>query len=119
MRKSYKNLSAEDRHLGMDRAITRRDFLQGMALGAVGLALGCQNKSDRAQIAPHELTGLRGQDVAAMQLGHRVRDDEFLQLPANLVDPGEEYDLIVIGAGLAGLAAAYVYHREKKGDAGF
>jgi spermidine dehydrogenase len=33
-------LSAEDRRLGMDRGISRRDFLQGAALGGAGAALG-------------------------------------------------------------------------------
>jgi spermidine dehydrogenase len=120
MVKSIKNSSADDRFLGMDRSITRRDFLQGAALSIGGLALGCDNN----RTLPHfqtgysyhpDLTGLRGQDLASMQLGHRVRDGEFTQNPTNAIDTGEEYDLVVIGAGLAGLAAAYVYHREKKG----
>jgi len=117
MGKSYKNLNTEDRFLGMHQPITRRDFLQGAALGVAGLALGCGGKTEQTHHAnsPDELTGLRGQDEAAMKLGHRGRDGEFLQLPSNVIDTGEAYDLIVIGAGLAGLAAAYVYFREKKG----
>lgn len=114
----------EDLFLGMDRPITRRDFLGGIALGLAGLASGCSTKGERrspnsgetgASTPPYEITGLRGQDPATMKLGHRLRDGEFLKLPSHVTDTGEEYDLIVIGAGLAGLAAAYVYHREKKG----
>ena len=82
----------------MDRAITRRDFLQGVALtvGAPRLRLGPSQRLD-------------GQTPAAMALGHRVRDGE---LPADVVDTGEVYDLVIVGAGIAGLASAYLYYQE-------
>jgi spermidine dehydrogenase len=44
-----------------------------------------------------------------MALGHRVRDGE---LPTSVVDTGETYDLVVVGAGIAGLASAYLYYQE-------
>lgn len=111
-----------DHHLGMNRPITRRDFLQGLALGIAGAALGCKSNSE--QTAKPEtarsvtrLTGIRGQDFASVQLAHRVRDGAFRELPEQIISTNEEYDLIVVGAGLAGLAAAYVYQRECKGNA--
>jgi spermidine dehydrogenase len=110
----------QDLFLGMNRPITRRDFLQGSALMIAGAALSCSRGSDSKISSTHQnypphLTGLRGQDVASTTLAHGVRDGKFAQLPSDVIETGEEYDLIVIGAGLAGLAAAYVYHREKKG----
>jgi len=113
----------EDILLGMDRPIARRDFLQGAALGIAGTALGgCPGISKKSRPAapgpyPPELMGLRGQDMVAAELGHRVRNGDFDELPADVVDTGEDYDLVVVGAGLAGLTAAYVYHREMKGRA--
>ena len=112
--------SEQDLFLGMNRPITRRDFLQGSALVIAGAAIGCNRGSDSKISSPNHnyppnFTGLRGQDMASTTLAHGVRDGKFAQLPGDVVDTGEEYDLIVIGAGLAGLAAAYVYHREKKG----
>jgi len=112
--------SEQDLFLGMNRPITRRDFLQGTALIIAGAAFGC-NRGNDSKISstnhnyPPNLTGLRGQDLVSTTLAHGVRDGKFAQLPGDVVDTGEEYDLVVIGAGLAGLAAAYVYHREKKG----
>ncbi|MHC4091755.1 MAG: twin-arginine translocation signal domain-containing protein, partial [Planctomycetota bacterium] len=70
----------EDILLGMDRPIARRDFLQGSALGIVGAVLGgCPSIGREPGTAapgpyPPELMGLRGQDMAAAGLGHRVRD---------------------------------------------
>ncbi len=112
-------MTNRDSFLGMNRPITRRDFLQGTALGIAGLALSCRNKPELAQRPtgknyPPLLTGLRGQDFASTKLGHRVRDGEFREQPAPSNATNEEYDLIVIGAGLAGLAAAHVYNRERK-----
>jgi spermidine dehydrogenase len=48
-----------------------------------------------------------------MALGHRVRDGE---LPTSVVDTGETYDLVVVGAGIAGLASAYLYYKEAPGE---
>ena len=86
----------------MDRAITRRDFLQGIAL-TVG--------ARRLRLGPSQ--GLDGQTPAAMALGHRVRDGE---VPAEVADTGEVYDLVVVGAGIAGLASAYLYYQEAPGQ---
>jgi spermidine dehydrogenase len=109
----------QDILLGMNRPITRRDFLQGAALAITGTMLACSrgesHKSSASDYYPPNLAGLRGQDLASTTLAHSVRDGKFLQLPNDIVETGEEYDLVVIGAGLAGLAAAYVYHREKRG----
>ncbi len=82
----------------MDRAITRRDFLQGVALavGTPGIRLASAG-------------ALSGQTPAAMALGHRVRDGEP---PGEHRDTGEIYDLVVVGAGIAGLGAAYLYYQE-------
>ena len=82
----------------MDRAITRRDFLQGMALAVAA-----------PRLQPGPSGGLSGQTPRAMTLGHRVRDGA---LPAEIVDTGETYDLVVVGAGIAGLGAAYLYYQE-------
>jgi spermidine dehydrogenase len=82
----------------MDRAITRRDFLQGAAL-----AIGTSRLRFESRGA------LSGQTPAAMALGHRVRDGEF---PGEILETGEVYDLVVVGAGIAGLGAAYLYSQE-------
>jgi spermidine dehydrogenase len=57
--------------------------------------------------------GLQGQTPGAMALGHRVRDGE---LPKEVDDTGETYDLVVVGAGIAGLASAYLYYQEAPGE---
>jgi len=120
MSENSKPSSPQDIFLGMQRPITRRDFLQGTAVMIAGAALGHGGRSYSSQAQggknyPPSWDGLRGQDTTSTTLAHTVRDGKFAQMPADVVDTGEEYDLIVIGAGLAGLAAAYVYHREKKG----
>jgi spermidine dehydrogenase len=54
---------------------------------------------------------LARQTPSAMALGHRVRDGET---PREVADTGETYDLVVVGAGLAGLCAAYLYHQRRR-----
>ena len=100
---------AEDARLGLGRPITRRDFLQG---AAVGIALP---KALSPRRAAGSTSGFAGQDPVSTERGHRVRDDIYRDLPAEIVDTGERYDLVVVGAGLAGLAAAYVHRRESGG----
>jgi spermidine dehydrogenase len=108
-----------DRELGMHRAITRRDFVQGAAVGSAGLLAaawlpGCSGGApdlpmaaqDRAGYYPPSLTGMRGSHPGSFENAHALRDGT---LKVDPVDLGEEYDLIVVGAGISGLSAALFY----------
>ena len=112
-------LSPELRELGMHRRIGRRDFLNGMALGAVGTYAALNGTGTRAQqladVAPDAYPparlGLRGQHPSAVQALERINQGAFQAFPGIDVDTRETYDLVVIGGGLSGLAAAYFWHR--------
>ncbi|HKB83811.1 MAG TPA: FAD/NAD(P)-binding protein, partial [Burkholderiales bacterium] len=107
----------------MDQPITRRDFLNGIAVGAAAAASGpllaaapsAAELSPAAQDAlgyyPPLLTGLRGNHPGSFEDTHALRDGK--PTPA-ATDTGEEYDLIVVGAGLSGLAAAHFYRAQTK-----
>jgi spermidine dehydrogenase len=100
----------------MNRPISRRDFLQGAA-ATVALAAvpGCSRDGTPAPPARDcGGSGLRGQDMKAMKLGHLLRDGADF---ASGDDAGEAFDLVVIGAGIAGLSAAHTYNRGRGGDA--
>lgn len=103
--------------------VTRRDFLNGLAwLGAssLGWPLNAMAQaiagSSGAMPYPPELSGLRGSPVGAFEAAHAlawVGARDFGPLAA----PPEDYDLIVIGAGISGLAAANFYREQIKRDA--
>jgi spermidine dehydrogenase len=104
-----------DRRLGLDRDITRRDFLQGAALASLGLA-GCSSNrfpgpvppatQDRRGYYPPALHGLRGSHPGSYENAHASRDGRRWD---DVTDTGETYDLIVVGGGISGLAAAHFY----------
>ena len=115
---------SRDRELGMHREITRRDFLNGMAVGAGGalaspwlggLLAGqtsAASAQDRPGYYPPTLTGMRGSHPGAFEVAHALRDGTFLEKAGKPVDTGETYDLIVVGGGISGLAAAYFYRKQ-------
>jgi spermidine dehydrogenase len=118
------NQQNRDRELGMRRPITRRDFLNGMAVGIGALgssgipsaALGAEgpvpSRHPSAGFYPPALTGLRGSQPGAYDVAHALRDGTFWDTAGNPTDTGESYDLIVVGAGISGLAAAYFYRQQ-------
>jgi spermidine dehydrogenase len=108
-----------DRYLGMDRPITRRDFVNGMAVGVAGMLSGSrwvwaegQSGSDAGY--PPERTGMRGSHRGSFETAHALRDGTFWNSAAAPVDTREVYDLVVVGGGISGLAAAHFY-RERAG----
>jgi spermidine dehydrogenase len=114
---------ARDRELGMDRDITRRDFLNGMAIGAGGVLAGAwlpgmldaqtaATGQDAPGYYPPTLTGMRGSHPGSFETAHAVRDGDFWEKAGKPVDTGENYDLIVVGGGISGLAAAYFYRKQ-------
>jgi spermidine dehydrogenase len=105
-----------DRELGMDRPITRRDFLDGVAVAVGGAIVAMHAPSMNAQEKssanyPPALTGLRGDQQNVYEIAHKLRDGkawDSLGVPEN---SAETYDLVVVGAGISGLAAAYFYRK--------
>jgi spermidine dehydrogenase len=112
-----------DRQLGMSRSITRRDFLNGIAvsIGALGsaklpgLALGIQSAAKAGNNSfnndPPALTGIRGLAQGSYDVAHSLRDGTFWDSAASPTDTHEKYDLVVVGGGISGLAAAYLYRQ--------
>lgn len=103
-----------DRDLGMDRPIPRRDFLDGMVLAAGALAMPWRGGEAQTAAYPPALTGLRGSTDDAYQVAHRLRDGAVDPAWSRPRPTGERYDLVVVGAGISGLAAAHFY-RERVG----
>jgi spermidine dehydrogenase len=96
--------------------ITRRDFLNGMALTiASGLTPAAQVAADPARYPP-ALTGLRGQHVGSFEVAHAV-GREGRRYPIDDLPVEESYDLVVVGGGISGLAAAWFYRRAAGTDA--
>ncbi|MBV9780320.1 MAG: NAD(P)-binding protein [Acidobacteriaceae bacterium] len=103
----------------MRRRITRRDFLNGVAIsiGAMssGVALSAFDQNARPESAPDYyppvLTGMRGDHDEIYKVPHSLRDHEFWQKAGTPSDTGEEYDLVIVGGGISGLASAYFYRK--------
>jgi len=100
----------DDDDLGMSASITRRDFLSGVL--ATGAALGSSTAiADNPTGYPPALTGLRGSHVGSFEAAHALaREQKHFPDTAPMVDA--EYDLVVVGAGISGLAAAFYYQQK-------
>ena len=101
----------------MDRPIARRDFLNGAAI-AIGFALAgpafgeSGEPQDQPGYYPPALTGMRGSHPGSFEAAHRLRDGA--PLPSAAPDAANErYDLVIVGGGISGLAAAAFYRAQK------
>ena len=109
------------RELGMNCPITRRDFLNGVAIGVGGILAAPHLASalDAPAFAPERapdyyppaLMGMRGNHDGTFAFAHKLRDHRFEAGAPGPESTGESYDLIVVGAGISGLSAAHFYRK--------
>jgi spermidine dehydrogenase len=96
--------------------ITRRDFLDGVALmigaGITPAKLFAQAPGSGAY--PPGRTGWGGGIPESYEIAHAVREGRRYAVENEPVE--ESLDLVVVGAGISGLAAAYFF-RERRPDA--
>jgi spermidine dehydrogenase len=106
----------------MGARITRRDFLNGVALTAgaaivpseMWAAAAADLQSEAQDVPgyyPPAKTGLRGDHVGSFEPMHKVRDGAFWDDAPKSVDTGESYDLVIVGGGISGLAAAHYFRK--------
>src|SRR6202795_3978444 len=117
--------------IGMRRKITRRDFLNGVSVGVGGAIVGTIGASKvfgtdtlLAAAALDELSpqaalgyyppakmGMRGNHDGSFTFAHLLRDGQSWSDLGKAAAAGESYDLVVVGGGISGLAAAYFYRQ--------
>lgn len=116
----------------MTKKISRRDFLDGVAKGAgvaaitlsplMHLSFSKVPEAEKPDLNipfnyyPPAKTGLRGNVPGTFTDAHRLmRGEEPFDVPTqNQIS--ENYDLVIVGAGISGLAAAHFYREKHPND---
>jgi|TARA_B110000902_G_scaffold5352_2_gene6299 spermidine dehydrogenase len=124
-------MNNKDKKLGMGKGITRRDFVQSTLLGTGAALLSANAPISYA----YDRTGAGGPqgewygyggvgDYAAshgntpgvVNTAHNIRDGLYNKETLDAIDTGEVYDLLIVGAGLSGLGAAYEHSKHAQAN---
>ena len=97
--------------------ILRRDLLQGAAITVAATlapelayaAAAEAEPQDAPGYYPPQRTGMRGSHPGSFEAAHALRDGRLD--PGAAIETGEAFDLIVVGGGISGLAAAYFWRK--------
>ncbi len=107
-----------DEALGLNAPIERRDLLNSSLLAAGAVLLN--------SVAPLHLLGeedwtgyggigdyasSNGNTYEVMTSGHKIRDRVLERGQLDVIDTGEQFDCVVVGGGISGLAAALFFER--------
>ena len=104
----------------MNHKITRRDFLNGAALSVAATAIApyssfsMGNTVNGKDYYPPILTGMRGSHKGSFEVAHALVMGG--QRPNEYEPVDNIYDLVVVGGGISGLAAAYLYKEQMGPD---
>src|ERR1700740_1088306 len=101
--------------VGMDAPISRRDFLSGSVVAA-----GAVLASPAGSAGADTFTGYggvgdyaraNGNTWPVVQASHRLRDGQYDRAALATAKAAGDFDLVVVGGGIAGLSAAYCFVR--------
>jgi len=104
----------------MNKNITRRDFLNGVLIGAGALLL--EFPAPRYLFAQPwsqfggyggigDYSTSYGNTENVVHIAHKMRDGSYDKLSQNIIDTGEIFDLVIIGGGMSGLGAAFYFKK--------
>src|SRR5579863_6821484 len=111
-----------DKLLGMDHAISRRDFLNASLLASGGLLM--TSASPLQLLSEDDWTGYggvgdyalsNGNTYEVMTAGHAIRDRLYGSKRPEITDTQEVFDCVVVGGGISGLSAALFFARNRGG----
>lgn len=107
----------------MERRISRRDLLHGVGALATGTlmpgaafadpSLGPAFVRKPGSVYPPALTGLRGNHAGSFEVSHQLGLEGQHNWGDIRAPDADVYDLVVVGGGISGLAAAHFYRRQK------
>ncbi len=119
--------------MSQPNSITRRDFVGGTLIGSGAALLAAKAPGliprAQAQSIAAPLTGLdkswtgpggigdyasaNGNTHDVVNAAHTFRNGDFEARVRGAASTGEHYDLVIVGAGFAGVTAAYTYLKER------
>lgn len=104
----------------MFQNITRRDFVNGVSLASAAgafispMELFAQSGQSASNDYPPSLTGMRGSHEGSFEVAHSISwEGKDWGIPKDQTD--DIYDMIVVGGGISGLSAAFLYQQKMGG----
>jgi spermidine dehydrogenase len=109
----------------MNIGITRRDFLNGILLGAGALLLELPAPQRLfAQSPPGygfggvgDYASSNGNTAAVINAFKAIENGDYKSLVMDAIDIGESFDIVIVGGGLSGLGAAYEFNKSSSKQA--
>ena len=99
--------------------MTRRDYLNSTLLASGSILLS--GLSPRDLLAKDDWDGYggigdyarsNGNTFDVLTDGHKIRDHAFQPFHGSVIETGEEYDCVIVGGGISGLAAGLFFARQ-------
>ena len=103
----------------MSIRVTRRDFLNGMLLGAGALLLElpaplrlfAQSQPSYGFGGIGDYASSSGNTPAVINAFQAIQNGDYKSISREIFDTSESYDLVIVGGGLSGLGAAYEFNK--------